>query len=332
MPIIMKPRAGLELALALAAVLAVFVVASALDLHERVQSFTAPLERWQLDEMVFALLAACMALAVFAIRRWREAAAQLRAREQAEAALGELGRRHRDLAHRVIVLQEAERRQLAREVHDHLGQTCCVIRVEAATLLEQPQSTPMHDGLRRIAAAADELYESCHDLLAVLRPQDLEALGLPAAVQALLQGWEPSARVQCLFYPEGDFDGLDPAVSLALYRIVQESLSNVMRHARARRVLVRLTRGQQGGIDAIRLIVEDDGVGRRAQRPGRRDGREPRGLGLVGMQERASMVGGVIAFRDLASHGFVVDCRVPFAQAHRRAGAGGLPAALAPQR
>jgi signal transduction histidine kinase len=329
----MKLRAAIELSLVLAVAPAVYLGAGALGLHAPLQQDGGALAQLHVADLLYALLAVSLALVVFALRRWREALALLRTQEQAEAALGEQGRRHRDLAHRLIAQQEAERRQLARQVRDHLDQTASVVRSEAAALLPQADTAVLAGGLRRIASAADELHESCNDLLALLRPQDVEALGLPAALQALLLAWEPGARVATAFHPEGEFDGLDPAVSLALYRIVQDALANVLRHARATRVAVRLARLQHGGADTIRLVVEDDGTGRRARGRAAPGARAPLGLGLIGMHERAVMVGGGIGVHDLKPHGFAVECRVPFTRARRRAGAtGGPPAALAPHR
>lgn len=271
-----------DLALVLALAGAAFVLAGLFELHEAMSRWTARWEFWQIDELPTALTVLAFGLAWFAFRRRAEAAAALRLRAQAQAEALRLLAHNRELARQLINLQESERRALARELHDELGQRCNAIRVEAAYIQRAQDPLQIAAAAARTAATAESLYQNVRSLLRRLRPAELDELGLVAAVQALCEAWEERSGVACVFHHDGALDGLGEALDTALYRVAQEALSNVIRHARASRVRIGL---QRTAPDRLLLRVDDDGCGFSPQR-------DTRGLGLLGAGERAAALGG----------------------------------------
>lgn len=282
MPPALSTSTRKDLAVVLLLTLAAFVLAGAVDLHETMSRWTTALEFWQIDEVPAAVTVLAFGLAWFAFRRRAEAGAALRLQALAQAEALRLLEHNRELARQLIAVQENERRALARELHDELGQSCNAIRVEAAYI--QRASDPLEIGAAaaRAAASAESLYQHVRSLLRQLRPAELDELGLLAALQALCESWEERSGVACIFLHDGTFDGLDETTATALYRVAQEGLSNVMRHAHASRVRIDLQRGAAG---ELQLQVEDDGHGFDVQQ-------HSRGLGLLGASERAAALGG----------------------------------------
>ena len=278
------PSALTDLLLVACSAAVVFVLAAWLELHEAFSRWISPFEPYQADELPFALLILGAGLCWFAFRRWREARAELVKRIAAEARVGELLLHNRELAQQLIALQESERRALARELHDELGQSCNAIRVEAAYI--QRCRPDDHAGMvaaaTRVATVAESLYEMVRGMLRRLRPANLDELGLVAALQELCESWEERSGVPCVFHSDGALDGLGDAANITLYRVTQEALSNVMRHARAAKVRIGLAALADG---RVQLTVQDDGIGMEVAA-------SHRGLGLLGAAERVAALGG----------------------------------------
>ena len=186
------------------ATLATYVLSVAFELHERYVAWMARFEALQVDELplTFAVLAG--GLLWVALRRRRESGAELHRRVQAEAHAAALLAHNRELSQGLIALQESERRALARELHDEFGQRCSAIRAEVAWL----RRCAAHDrnGMLAAAGRADTAAQALHglvrDLLRRLRPAELDALGLVAALQSLCEGWEERSGVACVFHPD----------------------------------------------------------------------------------------------------------------------------------
>ncbi len=282
MPPALSTSTRKDLALVLLATLAAFLLAAAVELHEAMSRWTSRWEFWQVDEVPTAVTVLALGLAWFAFRRRAEAAAALRLQGQAQAEALRLLEHNRELARQLIAVQENERRALARELHDELGQSCNAIRVEAAYIQRTSDPQQINAAAARAAASAESLYQHVRSLLRQLRPAELDELGLVAALQALCESWEERSGVACIFLHDGALDGLDETTATALYRVAQEGLSNVMRHAQASRVRIGLQRGASGTLE---LQVEDDGRGFDVQQ-------HSRGLGLLGAAERAAALGG----------------------------------------
>jgi signal transduction histidine kinase len=179
------------------------------------------------------------------------------------------------------------------------------------------------EGLREVVATAvDEIAEeirSLRSLISELRPAALDELGLAAAIETLsersasLVGLDMDTRVELgTRTPEEAATRLDPELESTIYRLVQEALSNIAKHARAERVRLRVREND----DTIEVSIEDDGVGFDPETI-------DRGFGLVGMRERVSMVGGEMEIRSSPGQGATVTARLPTRPAPR--GSLGVP-------
>jgi signal transduction histidine kinase len=207
-------------------------------------------------------------------------AARVEEAERREAARGELLRR-------VVAAQEAERQRIARELHDATGQSLTALGLGlrgAATALHD-ENSPLVPRLRQLEALVAGSLDELRRLIADLRPSHLDDLGLPAALR--WYGKEVHARTGLEVQVEvaGETHPMSPALNIALFRIAQEALTNVVKHARATQASVRL-RFDSG---EVRLEVTDNGRGFVPA-----NGAEPprQAWGLLGMQERAELVGG----------------------------------------
>lgn len=304
-----RPRAGsrwrFDLGVIVFAVVASYLVASALDLRESVTAWLARYERWQVDELPLTGSVLAIGLAWYALRRRRETQTELRLREAAEAHASELLAHNRELARQLISAQENERLALARELHDELGQRCSAILVETACLRHCVAESPpsVQAATLRTEAAAQGLYQLVGDMLRRLRPANLDALGLVAALQALCETWEERSGIGCVFHHEEADAPLPDIVNITVYRITQESLTNVWRHAQARNVRVRLGRAAP---DRLHLSIHDDGRGMDL-------GVATRGLGLLGAAERAAAIGGTLTVESAPGAGVHLSLVVPLA-------------------
>ena len=213
------------------------------------------------------------------------------------------------LSRRVVAVQEEERRSIARELHDEAGQSLTSLLL-GLRLLERDGAAPATPwkGIPDLKRTAEEVLESLHRLAANLRPASLDHLGLEAALRQHLAGVELKTGLTIRFRARGlDRERLPLAVETALYRVVQEATTNVLRHARASSVDVLAELRQ----DRVVVMVEDDGVGfvaEAANGVGR--------LGLVGMRERAETLGGTFSVESVPGSGTTVYVEVPCADPH----------------
>jgi len=303
-----------------AATFGCYLIAAALDLQESLTHRLARYETWNADEVPLSLLVLACGLVWFAWRRRGELQAQLDLRAQAEARIADLLAHKRELAQQLISLQESERRALARELHDELGQNCTAIRVETALLRHcaADDHVAMLAAAARADAAARELQQLVKHMLRRLRPANLDKLGLGAALQELCASWRERSGVDCSFCKQGGTEALGDTVDVTIYRIAQEALTNVMRHAGARSVRVTLSRGP--GTE-VTLRVQDDGQGMHP-------GIATRGLGLLGAGERAAAVGGELQVHSAPGSGLTLVLRIPLAEALLEAMPEATPVAL----
>jgi len=214
------------------------------------------------------------------------------------AMVDRLERERRGAAQRAVLALEGDRRRVADELHEEVGQslTGVLLQLERAA---QGVSGPPAEPLRDAREAARRVLEDIRGIAQRLRPEGLEHLGLPGALRALAQSTGPDGpRVTCDV--AADLPRLDPAVELAVYRIAQESLVNAARHADARSVDLRLERAGAGVV----LTVADDGRGLRR-------GDVDAAGGIRGMRERALLVHGELTLTTPAAGGTVVRLEVP---------------------
>ncbi len=223
--------------------------------------------------------------------------------ERAEQERAEREQLRSQLLEKVITAQEEERKRIARELHDETGQALTSLMVRLKRMNEGcpvPELQPQMEELRQLMAAT---LDGVHTMSLELRPKALDDLGLDAALQRYVQDWQAYHGVAVDLLVLGlEAQRLPPAVETALYRIIQEGLTNVARHAQARTVSVVLERRDE----VVRVIVEDDGTGFNAAEPAVRER-----LGLYGMQERAELLGGHLAIESAPGQGASIFVEVP---------------------
>lgn len=207
----------------------------------------------------------------------------------------------RHLAQRLLSVREEERRFLARELHDEFGQCLTSIGAEAAFISARADQPELLPATRSIAAVTAHMMESLQGILGQLRPVGLEEFGLQFGLEQLLGGWQ-RRLTGCTFdfISEGEIDNLPADLTVSLYRIVQESLTNAVRHGAPQKVTVRINR------EASRctLSVEDDGEGGAPNSSGS-------GLGVLGMNERVAALGGRFSITALSPQGMRVAAEFP---------------------
>ena len=211
---------------------------------------------------------------------------------------------NRALIRQSMLIQEDERRHLARELHDELGQSLTAIKVMAATL--RHGGGPDREAAGHIVGLCDRLFGVVRGMMKQLRPSILDELGLAASLEDLVENWRaghPGLFIDCVCEPGVDERAGEARIQL--YRIVQECLTNVAKHAEAGRVLIRLgTEAAEDGCPWIVLLFHDDGRGFDPGQP-------RRGFGLPGIRERVAGLGGRFDLATAPGRGVALDIRIP---------------------
>lgn len=209
------------------------------------------------------------------------------------------------LADRVIDAQEAERKRIARELHDDTAQLLFAQLLRVSALSSSP-----HPEVRETAAQLGEMMseamESVRRLGHELRPPALDDLGLRDALEDLANRMSEQMGIPVSFSTSEFRKRVAPAVELVLYRVAQEALTNTWKHARASEVRGSISRDESG----VRLVIEDNGVGFNATSPSSSDGRGI-GMGLFGMAERVELVGGTLTIDGARHPGTRVEAYIP---------------------
>jgi signal transduction histidine kinase len=252
--------------------------------------------KWHLGG-VTSLCALQALLIIYMVRRRLRLAPVERRLRQKQAELQEL-------TGRLLEAQETERRRIARDLHDDLGQNLALLSVEMDLLRKKsPQSRGQPDPL--VEAMSDQLKQlssSVHDLSHQLHPMKLEQLGLEAAVKGLCKELSAIHGLSIDFAHDPAPQTIPQDIALCLYRIAQEALRNVIKHSHARHAIVELRHPPE----AIHLRVRDDGIGFDPVSVADRGG-----LGLASMRERLRLVDGEITLESGNSHGTLIEARVP---------------------
>lgn len=275
-----------------------------MELSEKLAVLTNAGEHYQLDELPGILLFLALALLWFAQRRGRETHDALQRWRLGQAALASSLEENRRLALQTLAAQESERKHLARELHDEMGQYLNAIKIDAVSL--QQAATPAQgQALSAILTNADHVYLVINRMIRRLRPAGLDDLGLPAALESCVDDWR--SRLPAIAFDldiDGAMDDLEEERTLTVYRMVQEGLTNAVRHAAATRITVSV----RCSAGAIEVVVLDDGAGRSARGT---TATGTTGLGLIGMRERVQALGGELTAERIAGHGFRLAARVP---------------------
>jgi len=285
------------------------ILAAHFQLTETLYALTRRWEYFQLDELPIGLLVLAIGLIWLSWRRYRQAGRELRARHVAEVRLAGVLAENRRLAQEYLRVQELERKHLARDLHDEMGQFLNAIKLDAVSILESRASEPRLSiaASQSIIRSIDHVHGAVSDMIRRLRPVGLDELGLAAAIESCVDHWRqrlPDTRFSLTL--RGDLDALEEPLTLTLYRLIQEGLTNISKHAAARRVDIALDRHAcvAAGMDELTLTVADDGRGMDSA------ARTP-GFGLSGMRERVEMAGGSFDFQSAPGRGFSFSARLP---------------------
>jgi two-component system sensor histidine kinase UhpB len=229
--------------------------------------------------------------------------------------MAEVLQRSRDenqlLTQRSLAIQEDERRHLAQELHDELGQTITAIKAVAVSIENQPDmnKSSITNSAQTIVKFSNHMFDVAHNMIRRLRPVALDESGLVVALQNMVDDWNGRhADLFCHFNYEGKFNELEEKININLYRILQESLTNIDKHANATEVDIRLVRS---GTDnkkyfpnQIYLTIHDDGVGFDLNVV-------TTGMGLLGMRERAEALGGEFVVQSAINGGVQLKVTIP---------------------
>jgi two-component system, NarL family, sensor histidine kinase UhpB len=299
-------------AAAVVAVTALSVLLAAhFNLNEAFYALTRRGEHFQIDELPIGMLVLSFGLMWLSWRRYRHARRELLARQAAEARLEGVLAENRELAQENLRIQEVERAHLARELHDELGQYLNAIKLDAVSISQYGAADEriVSEAARAIIRAVDHVHGVVVGMIARLRPVGLDELGLVAAIEHCVDEWRlrlPDMRY--LLSIRGNYEGLSEPVSLTVYRLVQEGLTNVYKHAHAHQVEITLQRSDSGDGDhgELHLSVSDDGCGMQSTARTRISR-----FGLSGMRERVEMEGGTFVLHTAPEEGLRFEAHLP---------------------
>ena len=233
-------------------------------------------------------------------------------KHQAETRLLNTTRQLQALSHRVLEAQEQERRRVAMELHDELGQSLTAIKINLQIGERFKDQAPADLYQENIRIVEDALQQ-VRSLATGLRPSMLDDLGLAPALKWMAEQSASRSGFDVQFHHERALERLAPAIETACFRIVQEALTNIARHAQARKVQINLC--HEAG-DMV-LTVTDDGLGFDTQAMLERASTGA-SLGVLGMQERAILVGGQLVIRSGPGQGSTVELRCPWRSQEER--------------
>ena len=256
------------------------------------------------------------------------------AQEQDQAA--ELGRvlgllesereARRELAKRVVIVQEEERRRIARELHDHMGQHIAGLilnlKLLKSAISRGVSSAALLEELERVEKASVLVSQEAHRIAVELRSAALDDFGLAATLSNYVEDWSKRYNVEADLQCSGfDNERLPREIETVFYRIVLEALTNVSKHASANRVNVVISRFRE----YVSLVVEDDGQGFDPEAEFEAAALETaqRRFGLLSMKERATLIGGTLEVESSTGRGAAVFARVPYPKPKSSASRGG---------
>lgn len=234
-----------------------------------------------------------------------------RQREALLANLRGANERLRLLSQQVLDAQESERRKIAHELHDEIGQNLTALKLLAGHLRPQ-MTTALQPQIDEWIGLLNQAIEQVRDLSRILRPAQLDLMGLVPALRALLDAQARAAGWSVEFSGDAGLGRIDSRVATVAYRVVQEALTNAARHADAAHVTLALAVSHDQDGDKLTLRVTDDGRGYDMQ-AARQRVQEGRSMGLLGMEERVRLVGGTFDVESAPTDGTRITVTLPFA-------------------
>ena len=205
------------------------------------------------------------------------------------------------LSARLVDVQEQERRSLARELHDEVGQALTAVKMDIGIALRGEVDRRTRNALEEARDLSETILRSVRDMSQLLHPSALDDFGLPATLTAYLRNFSHRTGIRAQLAETMD-TRLAPTIELCVYRIVQEALNNIAQHSGASACTISLNAGR----GTLRLVVEDNGCGPGGGRFG-----HGRGLGLIGMRERAQALGGTFTIKEREGRGTSVIVTLP---------------------
>jgi len=221
----------------------------------------------------------------------------------------------RHLSHQILQAQEEERLRISRDLHDEIAQTLVGINVQLATLTRESAGGPkgLQQKIARTQQLVEKSVEKVHQFARKLRPALLDDLGLIPALQAFMKSFIKQTGVRAGLKAFAAVERLDTAKRTVLFRVAQEALTNVGRHAQASRVEVIIQKQQDG----VCMKIKDDGKSFRVDRV--MHGKGGKHLGLLGMRERLEMISGSFEIESTPGNGTTITAKIPLGTAARGA-------------
>jgi signal transduction histidine kinase len=258
---------------------------------------------WQILGLALAIGIAVAILAVAYAGRLERRLRQQMAKDV------ELAHDLQELSAKLVSVQEQERRQIARELHDEIGQALTAVKVELALAQRAINSAEgPTDMLQAARTITDGALHQVRDLSHLLHPAALDEFGLASAVDAHIKSFSKRHEIAAELSHASMSSRLAPETEAAAYRIIQEALNNVAKHAKATECKVYLARQP----DTLRIVIEDNGIGFDASAPRSAD---RRGLGLIGIRERAAHLNGTVAIESVRDRGTRIIVELPVRRA-----------------
>lgn len=233
-----------------------------------------------------------------------KAADQLKHIREAEQEITASRSQLQELSARLLRFQEEERERISRELHDHLGQLLTAVGMDVEWALGHcpTELSSVHERLQEATRLVQEAVQATRELSATLRPGDLKGLGLEASLQKYTRDFGKRSGLAVTFSSNLGEHALSSEVATNIYRIVQEALTNIARHAAATHVHLSLRCTEK----KLEVNITDDGKGFVADRIS-----DPHAVGLVGMQERTRLIGGALVIRSAPGAGAAITLEVP---------------------
>lgn len=219
----------------------------------------------------------------------------------------------RALAGQLLTAQEADRRRISRDLHDDINQRLAMLSMDLRRMEKDPSKDPesLQDQIRRVSEGMTAVSDDVRQMAYRFHPSILDDLGLPKAVRRLVNDFSERTGIQSTYEHKDPVVPLPPEVSICLYRVMQESLSNISRHAQASQVEVELICED----DVVSLSVRDNGVGFDARHAAQSGGH----LGLLSMKERLRLAKGTLEIESIHLQGTQIRANIPLGQGERHA-------------
>jgi signal transduction histidine kinase len=255
--------------------------------------------RDDLDRLLWRSLLLGLAVALTVVFRMR--VLERRSEEQRRIA-SQAEQRMRELSQQLVATQEEERKNLSRELHDHVGQVLTALRMELGRIerTHAPSDASIAPAVGECRRLVDNMVRTVRDLALGLRPSMLDDFGLQPALEWHARDFARRYGVKVELNLRGDFDALPDAYRTCVYRAVQEALTNCIRHAQAKSIAVTVV----GHRDQLDVSITDDGIGLGSERRGE-------GLGLRGIEERVRKLDGVMTIQSTPGHGMTLAIHLP---------------------